>query len=230
MSSNKIWCSIAALLTIGSPVGSLAGELTVFSDPGLVVLQSGKDLFGYYVAIEGGRSCEFFIVKSPDAKWTSNRDGSSFLKIKTFSLGFGELRFTQRNSEFDTSGQIVRKSDEWTLQTDVEPPGCGSAVGVFAKKDGILPYRFFTEHTLRAIGIRVIAKKTFLYNKAGNSYVKRHGYLTQNDTVALLAEEGEYSSVRYFDPNYFSESIGKVTTGWVHSADLVDPFPPAIKQ
>ncbi|MEI7294793.1 hypothetical protein WCQ02_21840 [Paraburkholderia tropica] len=218
--------SLAIILCLGIPCNLSAGELAVFSNPGLVVFRSEGQIQGYYSALEAGRSCEFFFNTHSQVSWPATRGQVNSAEIGTFALGLGERKHSQRNSDFYISGVIKNNADEWSIQTDVEPPGCGGGVGVFSKNTGLPPFRFFEKSTFRGKGIRVVNGKTYLYNKIKGRLSKRKEYLTENDIVSVISDGGGYSNIRYVNPDYFVVPAGKVTIGWVRTRDLVDPFPP----
>ncbi|MFP6560833.1 hypothetical protein WJ542_21405 [Paraburkholderia sp. B3] len=224
MSSSRLFAGLICILL--AQIAS-AGTLITFSDPGLVIFESEHGIQGYYVATEKGKTCDFFIFQAPGSAWKDIGGDGRSIEVNTFSLEIGQFQYEQRNSIYDTRGKINKNQDEWTMRTNVEPPGCGGGVGVFSRSGKIPDYRYFENKKIQATGIRVVRKKTILHNEIDGRYIKRSGYLTQDDIVALVETRDGFSYVRYFDPDYFSESVGKVTTGWVHTADLVDPFPPA---
>ncbi|WP_157768597.1 hypothetical protein [Burkholderia ambifaria] len=83
---------------------------------------------------------------------------------------------------------------------------------------------------LKAIGIGVASRKTFVYKKAGGAREGR--YLVLGDFVAVLAREGNYSYVRYVNPDMMIDDADpkKVTLGWVRSSDISNPFPSSLKK
>ena len=83
------------------------------------------------------------------------------------------------------------------------------------------------EKKTEAIGIRALSKKSPFYKKIGLRFDSTRAYLVEGDVVVVLATSSAYSYVRYANPDLTSG--GRVTTGWVRSADLVNPFPSAGK-
>jgi hypothetical protein len=76
-----------------------------------------------------------------------------------------------------------------------------------------------------AIGIRLVKGKSHFYDYKNGNYVARKGYLTKWDGVVQIKTQGNFSYVRFVDPRADAKTFGKVTTGWIHSSDLVNPFP-----
>ncbi|ALL68218.1 hypothetical protein K788_00003815 [Paraburkholderia caribensis MBA4] len=205
---------------------AFAGEAITFDNPGLnVVLASGR-IAGYYTAVEGNKSCDFYFFGSEDyARKDSN--GYTVIDIQTFATQWEKFTYVERDRDFDIKGHIYRIGDKWIVQTTDEPPGCGGAVGLFTKgPNDDHPFIYSVKRRFSAVAIRVVSRKTYLYRRSGNSFKKGGGYLTEGDNVVALNTEGGFTNVRYTDPNYFSKKPGAVTVGWVRSSDLLDPFPP----
>ena len=78
---------------------------------------------------------------------------------------------------------------------------------------------------INAIGIRLVKEKSYFYDYSGAEFSRRKGYLTKWNGVVVLKTRGQFSYVRFVDARLDAASLGRVTTGWIRTADLVDPFP-----
>jgi len=126
---------------------------------------------------------------------------------------------------------IYQKNDTWVIYTKYEPAGCGFEVGNFTQLPQAQSVNTYTaQKAIPAMGIRVISRKSYFYDKKGETLVSRKGYLTAGDAVVVLEPSGGFSFVRFSEPRSDKSTYGKGTTGWVRSADLVNPFPPASKE
>ncbi len=231
MSSSKIF-SFAALLIISFFCGvSHASSLLVFDSPSLIVIRSGNTLYGYYGAIEKNNSCMFFFAGSSESHKKTKDDVYSILDVETYALDSTQYHYNQRDKQYDRPGKIYILGDQWIIQTAGEPPGCGGATGFFHLDPYKLDaFRYYVSNRIPAVGIRVATKRTSFYEKRGALFSKRKSYITPGDVVAVLTVSGDFAFVRYTDPDYFNPVPGRVTTGWVRTSNLENPFPPSLKK
>lgn len=225
MNSNKKWlCVVLAFFCHFC----YASSLLVFDSPSLMAIESGNSLRGYYGALEKGVSCMFFFTANTKSTTKTSDGVYSILDVKTYALSASQFRYVDRDAEWDIPGQLYVMGDQWIIETSLEPPGCGGAVGFFHRgpsdQDAT---RYYITKKIRAYGIRVVKRKTFFYGKRGHSFAITNGYLTPGDVVGVLTQNGDYSLVRYTNPDFFNAVPGKVTSGWVRSTDINDPFPQA---
>lgn len=225
--ANKFLATFILFFSLSQIV--LAGELIIFDNPNLVIVRSNDRITGYYGAVEGDKSCEFYLFGSTNDLHKASGEYSYF-EIQTFATEWKRFSYAERDRDFDINGRIYRNGSDWIVQTSNEQAGCGGAVGIFAKGLNDKSFRFSEESHISAIAIRVVRRKTFFFDRKRNYFIERVGYLTENDNVVLLEQQGKYSRVRYVNPYFFSSNSGAVTNGWVRSADLVNPFPPAGKE
>jgi hypothetical protein len=112
-------------------------------------------------------------------------------------------------------------------------PGAGeNALGAFTSypPDKVGGEMFTVRRRIPATGIRLVNRKSFFYDLRDDKFIARKGYLTQSNGVIVLQARNQFSYVRFADPRVNVANPGRVTTGWVHTADLVNPFPPAAKK
>lgn len=226
MNSIKVLSLAVLMMAICFGRASYASSLLIFDSPSLIVLQSGERLYGYYAASEGIRSCIFFFIGGSENR-NKTADGMySVIDITTYALGGDQYHYDERDVQYDKAGKIYVQGDQWIIKTLGEPPGCGGATGFFH----LDPYehdafRYYMTKWIPAIGIRMALKRSFLYDVRGVRFVKRKGYVVPGDVLVVLNEYGKFSHIRYTDPDYFSQTPGKVTSGWIKSADLTNPLP-----
>ncbi|MBP0590014.1 hypothetical protein J8I87_09825 [Paraburkholderia sp. LEh10] len=89
---------------------------------------------------------------------------------------------------------------------------------------------YYVQQEIPAIGIALAKRKTNFFDYQNGTYVARKGYLAKWNAVIILQIRDQFSLVRFVNPHTNVENFGRVTTGWVRSSDLVNPFPPASKQ
>lgn len=207
-----------------------AAELLIFDSPNMIMLQDRGRLAGYYNSVEGNKSCEFFFYQTMD--YSGGDEEYPAADIKSFSFTFPpkSYQYKDRDKNFDSAGEVYGQQDQRIVRIAAPEPGCvGWAVGSFEKrpsdKDVV---RYTVENGAEAIGIRALSKKSTLYRKNGSRFDATRMYLVMGDVVVVIKTANDYSYIRYTNPDSTSE--GRVTTGWVHSADLVNPFPPASKE
>ncbi|WP_157381570.1 hypothetical protein [Burkholderia ubonensis] len=223
--SNKAALLVSLLLAIFS-VSSYAAKLLVFDTPYLMILQDGEKTTGVWDGRDAQFSCIFFFQSTGVAGIAGEYQVQP---VGTFFFQSGDYRYAHRDTKMDIPGSLYSNGDQWVLQTRDEQPGCGNSVGSFGlgpiDSNGGPVRRYIAKEELSAVGIRVVAKRAALYDKLGDSYRKRKGYLVAGDAVAVLREDRRYVYVRYTNPGPSDSDAGHVTVGWVLKEDLVDPFP-----
>jgi len=220
---------VAAIALLLSRVGD-AAELLIFDSPNMIVLNDRRGMVGYYGSVEGNKNCEFFFYQIGES---SVREEEYYGRnINSFSFAFPpkSYRFQDRDRRFDSVGKVYDLKDQRIVRIDNPAPGCvGWAVGSFGKgpgdKDAV---RYVIENKSEAVGIRALSRKSNFYKKIGQNFDRTLAYLVEGDVVVVLSALSNYSYVRYANPDSFSE--GRITTGWMRTADLVDPFPATAKQ
>lgn len=207
-----------------------SGEAILFDQSNLFAYSDNGIISGFYDSENDKFSCYFLFSQQSDQKNLPPKIGDfSATKLLTFIPGDDSLYFEGRLKGYDIDSTLYRDDDEWIIRTSRPQAGCANAMGVFEfdpldnRAEG-----YTVSKRIPAIGIRLVNSKTLFYDLRGGRFVARKGYLTKSDGVIVLKEYEKYSYVRHVNPN--SSEEGKVTTGWVHSADLVNPFPPARKQ
>ncbi|WP_143137997.1 hypothetical protein [Burkholderia ubonensis] len=223
--SNKAALLVSLLLVIFS-VSSYAAKLLVFDTPYLIILQDGEKTTGVWDGRDAQFSCTFFFQSTGVAGVAGEYQVQP---VGTFFFPSSDYRYAHRDTTMDIPGSLYSNGDQWVLQTRDEQPGCGNSVGSFGlgpvDSNGGPVRRYIAKEELSAVGIRVVSKRAALYNKIGDSYRKRKGYLVAGDAVAVLREDRRYAYVRYTNPGPSDSDAGHVTVGWVLKEDLVDPFP-----
>nr|WP_322031270.1 hypothetical protein [Paraburkholderia sp. J76] len=226
---NKIlMCAIVIL----AEHSAIAGEAIFFNQGNLIAYRENGTVEGFYDSENEKFSCYFLFSQYPgDKSNSSGIGGYSSTKILTFVPGDVSLNFSARFKEFDIDGFIYRKGGDWVVKTTRPQAGCANAMGVFEfdpSQEGAESY--YVSDTAPAIGIRLVNLKTGLFDLKDGKFSLRKGYLTKGDGVVVLKTYEQFSYVRYYNPHMNTRNAAKVTTGWIHSADLVNPFPPATKQ
>jgi hypothetical protein len=206
-----------------------AGDMVTFDKPDLVIFDDAAGLSGFYSATDGKRSCTFLFAEGGSSGEFNGNKYFSRTKILTFLPDNKSLLFSNRHKDFDIDGVLYRRDDEWVIKTSRTQAGCGNAEGVFEFDPGDLrSVSYFVKNKVPAVGIRLIEEKTNFYNMMDGKFIVRKGYLTRGDGVVVLKTHGQFSYVRYSDPG--PDSDGRISTGWVRSADLVNPFPRGSEQ
>jgi hypothetical protein len=161
-----------------------------------------------------------------DSKATA-KERFSETKILTFVPGDKSFLFAGRDATFDIPGNLYRNEDEWSIKTSRGQAGCENATGEFMFDLDANPgaHIYNVQKKISAIGIRLVAGKSYFYEYSGGGFVKRKGYLTKWNGVVVLKTRGQFSYVRFVDARLDAASPGRVTTGWLRTGDLVDPFP-----
>ncbi|MBN3813902.1 hypothetical protein [Paraburkholderia sp. Ac-20347] len=226
LSKNLTLCFFLA-----SAQASLAGQAILFDNPGLALINEDGRLTGYYSAQGDKRSCSFLILQTGDE--TKYPDDSPYTetKILTFIPGDNSFSFENRDKAFDIGGSLYKRDETWFVRTDEGQAGCENALGSFTTfRKGKVGGGFFSEENrFFALGIRIVKRKTFLHDLRDGEFAKRRGFLTKWNDVILIKVRGQFSFVRFVEPRTNIDAYGQATTGWVRSADLVNPFPARTK-
>lgn len=227
---------VVFLLFSLAPKIVFSGSLTIYDDVAFVTYRSGDDIYGYYFARENQFSCGFMFFANASLG-EKDEAGVSALKLKTFDFvpykepSKGVFSYDQRDPRASIAGTLYMSKDAVGLMTDTPQGGCLSVAGIFSAPPGTRgAQQFEPKKELKAIGIGVASRKTFIYKKAGG--VREGRYLVLGDFVAVLAREGNYYYIRYVNPDMMIDDADprKVSLGWVHSSDISNPFPSSLKQ
>lgn len=224
--SNKL--IIWALFFI-FPHVAWCGSVIIFDRPELISFDDNGTLTGYYDSRDNRRSCAF-LFSQISGEVEGRPQPYSEVKIFTFVPKGNGFSFDGRNSFFDIKGELYRRGETWIIRTDEGQAGCENALGAFTSfpTDKVGGEIFSVTKKISAIGIRLVSRKSFFYDLRDEQFIVRKGYLAPGDGVVVLQAHGKFSYVRFSDPRQGTD--GRVTTGWVHSADLVNPFPPVARQ
>lgn len=206
-----------------------AAELLIFDSPDMIILKDRIGVIGHYGAVENDKNCEFFFYQTGEASARNGGYHETDISSFSFTAPPKSYRHKDRDERFDSAGEVYNLQYQWIVRIDRPAPGCvGWAVGSFAKGPGDKDVvRYTTENRAKAVGIRVLSKKSPFYRKIGSRFDSTRAYLLAGDVVVVLKTLSSYSRVRYANPDSVSE--GRVLTGWVRTADLVNPFPPAVR-
>ncbi len=219
-----------AAIMFGKIASGFAGEAILFDDPGLIGYRDGESISGLYDAENEKFSCYFLFSQDGGARPRPNIGGYTDTALLTFIPGDRSLEYNDRNRFFDIPGNLYRENDEWVLHTSSGQAGCENSTGGFTFKLGSKEAsRYSVEETIPAIGIRLIKRKSFLYNYQNGKFLARRGFLTKGNAVIVLEKRDGFSLVRFSDPRLNKDSYGKITINWIHTVDLVDPFPSIIR-
>lgn len=211
----------------GVTAPGVAGEAVIFDDPGLVGYRNNGPIYGSYSAENEKFSCSFLFLQNTSQIFPDHGDYTD-TKLLTFVPSDHSFEFSNRDKSFDINGDLYRNEDEWVIQTSSGQAGCENATGGFTFDVGSEEAsRFHIKGKIPAIGIRIVKRKSYLYNYRDGYFLARKSYLAKWNVVVALKSSREFSLVRFTDPRLDVESYGRVTIGWVHTADLVDPFPVA---
>jgi hypothetical protein len=228
MNSNKIVFSGLLLFFLQSASGA---EGIIFDNSGIIAVETNGAITGYYDAEDEKKSCSFLFVQIGTETEPPAVSPYSETKLLTFNPTENDFTFSGRNRSFDIAAVVYKMDDAWIIRTDVAQAGCENALGSFVSypSDKVGGQIFSEQKRVPAVGIRLIGRKSFLYDLRGGEFKARKGYLTKWNGVLVLQVRDRFSYVRFADPRVYVANSGRVTTGWVRSADLVDPFPPATK-
>ena len=226
---NRIlMCVIVALIENVA----ISGEAIFFNQGNLIAYQENDVIEGFYDSENKKFSCYFLFSQYPGDKLKSPViKGYSSTKILTFVPGDASLNFSARFKEFDIDGFIYRSETDWVVKTARPQAGCANAMGVFEfnpLQEGAESY--YVSDAVPAIGIRLVNKRAGLFDLKNGKFALRKSYLEKGDGVVVLKTYQQFSYVRYYNPHMNTKNAAQVTTGWIHSADLVNPFPRSVKQ
>ena len=225
---NKIIAFIVILLLRIS--ATYAGQAIIFDNPNLIGFRNGEAVSGFYDAENKKFSCLFLFFQDRKESKAVSVKGYTNTKLLTFTPSEDSFEFSNRNRTYDIDGSLYRRENEWIIRTTSAQAGCENAMGTFTfDPDDFRAASYYVEQELPAIGIRLIKNRSNFYDFRGGKFVARKGYLTKWNGVVILRTLDQFSFVRFVDPRANVENPGRVTTGWVRSADLANPFPPASK-
>ncbi|MGS0897243.1 hypothetical protein ACVBGC_32650 [Burkholderia stagnalis] len=221
-STNKV--SLSFLLFLLSAQTVYAGEALIFSDSSLIGFRDGKHISGIYDSRNAKFSCSFLFTEDRDAAKAANVDDYTDTPILTYILGDKSPEFANRDKAFDIKGDLYRRDNEWIIRTKAGQAGCENATGTFMFdiKD-FQAVTYYVTKEVPATGIRIAKSKTFFYDNHDGNFIEKKSYLVYGDAVVELKSQGDYSYVRYVGTG--PKLDGRVTFGWLHTKDLVDPFP-----
>lgn len=222
-SLNKIIASAFFLIFIRH---ACAAEAIIFDNPNFVVIDLNGSLMGFYDARDVKSSCSFLFSQVGSAIKRAQSPYSEE-KIITFVPGSSSLVFSRRDRKFDIFGALYRRDETWFVRTDTGQAGCENALGefVFYPRDKVGGAIFDVVERIRAKEIRLVQHQSFFYDLRAGEYVSRKTYLTRGNAVVVLKTRDKFSYVRFADPRVNVSNPGRVTTGWIRTDDLVDPFP-----
>ncbi|REE19213.1 hypothetical protein B0G71_2288 [Paraburkholderia sp. BL27I4N3] len=205
-----------------------AANVLIFDSPNLIGVDDNGFLSGFYSANNGKTSCFYLFVQRHTERNLPDSGEYSAREILTFTPQDRSFLFGDRNKDYDIGGYLYGRGDTMIIRTSKTQAGCGNAMGAFEfgpEESGAFPYT--VEKRIPAIGIRLIKNRSLFYDYKDGKFVARKGYLTKWDGVVVLRTRDRFSYVRFADPGANVADPGRVTTGWIHSADLVNPFPPS---
>ncbi|MFL9961341.1 hypothetical protein PQR02_09555 [Paraburkholderia sediminicola] len=224
MSSSKVFrlfCAVAGFLFCRF---AMAGVISLYDESRFLTFSDGQKIYGLYSAHNELFYCNFLFMSEK-----SVRDRDEIVPIETFSLDYKNHRYTYTQIGHISSirGVLSKNGNTITISTEKPQGGCQSAAGLFSG-DGGLPYTEMAK--ISGMGIGVINRKSFIYQNPNS--INKRGYLLPGDMVVVINKKDNYSYIRYVNPDMLIEDDDKrhVSTGWVRSADLVNPFPAASKQ
>lgn len=209
--------------------GVWAGQAVIFDRPELISFDDRGKLSGYYNSSDNRRSCTFLFSQVGRELKGSPQPPYSQAEIFTFVPKGDDFKFSNRERSFDMKGQVYRRDDTWIIRTNEGQAGCENGLGAFVSPpaDKVGGEMFSVTKRISAIGVRLVNRKSFFYDLQSGKFVARKGYLLKWNGVIVLRVHGRFSYVRYSESN--PPSSDRVTTGWVRSIDLVNPFPPRNK-
>ncbi|AJY04961.1 hypothetical protein SB768_24345 [Burkholderia sp. SIMBA_043] len=223
MNNSSKFIALLFVTSLSVPL-SFAGEAIIFDQPGLVGFRDGSSVSGFYDSRNAKFSCSFLFAEDGGKSDAKDVDGYAATSLLTFIMGEKSPSFSSRNKAFDIRATLYRRDDEWVIQTEAGQAGCENATGTFTfgpKDYRSVSYRVTQQ--VPAIGIRIAKSKTLFYDNRDGRFFARKSYLVYGDGVVVLKTQGDFSYIRYVGAGPRGE--GRVTFGWVRTADLVDPFP-----
>ncbi|WP_321782029.1 hypothetical protein [Burkholderia pyrrocinia] len=226
--TNSSKLIVLCLLTFLSTRFALAGEAIIFNDTRLIGFRDGTTISGLYDSRNAKFSCSFLFVEDSNRSKAANVDDYTDTPLLTFVLGENSPEFSKRNKTFDIEADLYRRDNEWVMQTKSAQAGCENATGTFTFD--LKDFRAVTYYAIKevpAIGIRIVKSKAPFFDNHDGNFVAKKSYLVDGDGVVVLKTQGDFSYIRYVGTGPKFE--GRVTFGWVHTRDLVDPFPRTTK-
>jgi hypothetical protein len=223
---------VFVLCSLYMQISWAAGEAVIFDRSELIAFDENNVIAGYYNAQGDRKSCLFLFAQVDQKMKGETESPYSEVKILTFVPGEDNFAYQNRDKMFDISGALYRRDETWLIRTDEEQAGCENALGEFTtyprgKVGGEI---FSMQKRVPAIGIRLVSRKSYFYDLRDGKFVARKGYLTKWNGVIVLDTHEQFSYVRFADSRVNVVGSARVTTGWVHSTDLVNPFPVASMQ
>ena len=217
---NRFWIGAGIiLLLLFNPAH--AGSLIQFEEQALIGFESDGKTYGYYGASNRrtGFSCVFLFQTFEPAK-------DSLINQKILSF-YTASNFQQRNGAMDIAGSLYQDENDWVITLEDQVGGCDAAVGWnFRLRPHDKDVKVFkgTKKT-PAIGLMLASKTTSFYKSRNGKFIPIKSVITQNDLFIVLKKSGNYSYGRYVSTEV-SEVMDSpaVATGWIQSADLVNPF------
>ena len=199
----------AAALTMSGSV--FAGSAVLFQQPYLIAFVDSSHVTGIYSRTGETGSCYFLFYGALDKKYPGKADYSTF-RISTFLGGDRYLDFEGRDKDYDIDGYLYKTYEGWVLRAMSLRAGCSSAQGIFsADPPDISAKEFFTSSEIPALGIRLVAKKSYLHDIKGGKFIVENSYLISGDAVVVLKVRGEFSYIRYV--NTGPKFDGRITFG-----------------
>ncbi|HDR9485241.1 TPA: hypothetical protein QDB99_004505 [Burkholderia aenigmatica] len=222
---------VLILVFFAQIVMARAGEVIIFNDPNLIGFDDGRRVVGMYDAENEKFSCKFLFLAgdSHDAGSVMD-DGYKNIKMLTFLPGEKSMKFPDRDKFFDVPANLYRRDDEWVIKTDTGQAGCENDTGTFTFDVNFIgAVHYFEEKKISALGIRIINRRSTFYDYNDGRFIARKGYLVNRNLVVALRQVGQFSFVRFVNPRIDTKNAGQVTTGWVRTENLVNPFPEAVE-
>ncbi|WP_460901022.1 hypothetical protein [Paraburkholderia jirisanensis] len=208
-----------------------AGEAIIFDDPSLTGYKEGNVISGMHALRSGRFSCIFLFIQKESSPTSIDKDGFSDTKIITFTPGSKSFLFENREKMFDIDGNLYRRDGDWIIKTVEGQAGCESSAGSFmSDRYSANATTYSLSHTIPAKGIRLVKAKSNFYRYNNGKYKILKQYLTKWNGVVLIKTQDDFSYVRFVDARADEKTFGRVTTGWIHSNDLVNPFPTIAKR
>jgi hypothetical protein len=211
------------IIILAGSMSAFAGTLLIFDNPRLVALESDGEIVGYYGTHDRISSCGFFFSTIKEEGHSSELNRLLPRPIETHVLAGPVYDYSHRDSLFDIPGKLFQGPQGWMLQTSETQAGCNNASGTFKYgPDDLRAAWYFPVKKMPAMNIRVIGRRTFLYVLRGGKLSATKFFLTGGSAVVIIDRRQWFSNVRFVHP-----STGKIAIGWVHTADLLNPFPPS---
>jgi hypothetical protein len=198
-----------------------AGTWIQFEDSALIGFESNEKTYGYYGAANSrtGFSCIFLFQTTEPSKGNASPQ-----KILSF---YTESNFRRRNIQTDINGKLYKNIDSWVITLDDQVGGCDAGVGWNFRLNlqDLEVKKFKSIKTAPAVGILLASKKTHFNKNINGKFISLKSFITKNDLFVVLKNSGNYSYGRYVNMD-MAKVIDNpvVTTGWIQTADLINPF------